>query len=145
MLKRELLRKVLVIVLLSCASAFALTSCNSFQGGSDPKSIRVTITDYAFTPNTFTVTAGAQISFTVTNNGALAHNFLIMQSGYQVQDHFTDAGRMNVILTSGSIPSGQTVTTTFTAPSDPSEYQVICGMPGHFEAGMVGKLIVSEP
>jgi uncharacterized cupredoxin-like copper-binding protein len=34
------------------------------------------------------------------------------------------------------------VTGIFTAPTDPGEYQIVCGTPGHFMSGMVGKLTV---
>jgi plastocyanin len=39
---------------------------------------------------------------------------------------------------------GDSTSTTFTAPSDPGEYQVVCSTPDT-EAGMVGKLTVVAP
>ncbi len=35
-----------------------------------------------------------------------------------------------------------TVTLSFIAPDQPNTYQIVCGMPGHLQAGMVGTLDV---
>jgi plastocyanin len=127
------------ITLILSLSLF-LTAC---AGNSAPsKMINVTMTDFQFTPNTFTVPAGAQISFTGVNNGSHVHTFVIMKLGHDVQGHFTDADTQNVYWQKLAISPGQTVTDTFTAPGEPGTYQVVCSEAGHFEAGMVAKLIV---
>jgi plastocyanin len=56
--------------------------------------------------------------------------------------HFTDADKANVFWGKDEIVPGQSVTDTFTAPSDPGDYQIVCGIAGHFEGSMVAKLIV---
>jgi len=128
-------------IILTLSLLLALTACGG--GTSAPStSISVTLTDFQFTPNTFTVPAGAQISFTAVNNGADEHSFVIMKPGDEVKDHFTDANMQNAYWKYLAIEPGQTVTDTFTAPSDPGTYQIVCAVPGHFEAGMVAKLIV---
>ena len=35
-----------------------------------------------------------------------------------------------------------TETVTFTAPTEPGEYQVVCGIEGYLEGGMLGELVV---
>ena len=40
------------------------------------------------------------------------------------------------------VQPGQSVTATFTAPVEPGEYVVTCGIQGHLEAGMSAKLMV---
>jgi uncharacterized cupredoxin-like copper-binding protein len=37
---------------------------------------------------------------------------------------------------------GQSAITSFTAPSEPGEYLIVCSTAGHYEAGMTGKLAV---
>ncbi len=118
--------------------SLALASC----GGGSSNSIRVVMTDFQFTPNTFTVTAGQPISIDLINNGAAGHSFIIMQAGYQVQAHFTDADRAHIFWQESGVAPGESKTDTFTAPGDPGEYQVVCGVPAHFESGMVAKLVV---
>ena len=105
-------------------------------------SLDVTMTDFAFSPNTFTVPAGEKISFSATNNGAVTHSFVIMKSGFQVAGHFTDTDKPNIYWEVEQIAPGQSVKEMFTSPDDPGEYEIICGVAGHFEAGMVAKLIV---
>jgi uncharacterized cupredoxin-like copper-binding protein len=40
------------------------------------------------------------------------------------------------------VQPGTSKSDTFTAPTEPGEYDVICGIPGHIELGMVATLIV---
>ena len=37
---------------------------------------------------------------------------------------------------------GETVVGTFTAPSEPGTYTIVCGAPAHLESGMMGTLTV---
>jgi uncharacterized cupredoxin-like copper-binding protein len=105
-------------------------------------SIEVTMTDFQFTPNSFTVPAGQQINFTATNNGGVEHSFEIMKLGSEVSTSFSDKDQANVYWEQTSIPAGQNVNATFTAPDEPGEYQIVCAVHGHIEAGMVAKLNV---
>jgi uncharacterized cupredoxin-like copper-binding protein len=125
-------------LVLAFVGLFILAGCASGPS----KSIRVIMTDFAFTPNTFTVPAGEPISIELTNNGAATHTFIIMKAGVQVQGHFTDADKANVFWEEPAVAPGQSVKATFNAPSDPGQYQVLCGVPAHFESGMVATLIV---
>ncbi len=136
------MRKFPFIVTFVVGLALILTACGGSGGGAPSTSINVTLTDFAYSPNTFTVPAGAQISFSAANNGADVHSFMIMKKGDDVSGHFTDADKQNVYWGKQPINPGQTVSDTFTAPSDPGTYQIVCGEPGHLEAGMVAKLIV---
>ena len=117
-----------------------LAACGGPAGPS--KSFDVTMTDFAFSPNTFTVPAGEQISLSATNNGAVAHSFIIMKSGFQVTGHFSDTDKPNIYWEVEQIAPGQSVKEMFTSPDEPGQYQIICGVAGHFEAGMVAQLIV---
>ena len=106
---------LLAAVLLAC---LALAACGSSTSTSTPKAgakavsaISVTIKNYQFSPDTFTVTPGAKI--TVTNKDSVAHTFT---------------------ATPGSTPKGsfdtgdiaQNQTKTVTAPSTPGTYKYDC-------------------
>jgi uncharacterized cupredoxin-like copper-binding protein len=65
-----------------------------------------------------------------------------MKYGYHVNAHFSDSDKPNIYWEKVPIAPGQSVNDNFTAPTEPGEYQVVCGEAGHFEAGMVAKLIV---
>ena len=135
------MKKILFVFALSLA--LILSGCGGAGGGAS-KSINVTLTDFQFSPNTFTVPAGAQISFSATNNGAVQHSFVVMKLGSKVQTHFTEADKANVFWEKLAIQPGQTVTDSFTAPTEPGEYEIVCEVGGHFEAGMIAKLIVVQ-
>lgn len=134
------MKKISSLMIVVLSLSLILTACGGAGGAS--KSINVVLTDFAFSPNTFTVPAGQPISLSITNNGAVQHSFAIMKLGSQVSGRLTDADRPNMYWQKLAIQPGQTVSDSFTAPNDPGEYQILCEVPGHFEAGMVAKLIV---
>ncbi|MGE5072100.1 MAG: cupredoxin domain-containing protein, partial [Anaerolineae bacterium] len=113
------MKKMIPALILALAAA-VLAACGGASGPS--KSIRVTMTDFAFSPNSFTVPAGEQISVDLTNNGAVAHSFIILQAGHQVQQHFTDADKSSVLWEVTAILPGQSLKNSFAAPSEPGTY-----------------------
>ena len=123
--------------------ASILSACGA---GGPSTSISLTMTDFTFLPNTLTVPAGEEITLTVTNSGAVAHDFMIMKLGHAVggNGHVGEAEHANVYWEQEQLEAGRTLQSKFTAPSEPGEYQIVCGVAGHFEAGMSGKLIVVD-
>jgi uncharacterized cupredoxin-like copper-binding protein len=112
--------------------------------GSEPSThIKVNMTDFAYNPNAFVVPAGREITLDIANNGAAAHNFILMKAGTTVGPHFDEGDEMNIFWKIELAP-GQSTTTAFTAPSEPGEYLILCSTEGHYEAGMTGKLVVLE-
>ena len=103
--------------------------------------IDVTMTDFQFQPTTFTVPAGKEISFKASNSGGVVHSFVIMNQGQSAGTEYNDEDRPNVYW-EVEIQPGGSADTTFTAPTEPGDYEVICHIPGHLQAGMVGKLTV---
>lgn len=117
-----------------------LASCGG--GASGPTTtIDITMIDFQFQPATFTVPAGQEISFKASNTGAVVHSYVIMNEGQSAGTEYTDEDRPNVYW-EVEIQPGGSADTSFTAPAEPGEYEVICHIPGHLQAGMVGKLIV---
>jgi uncharacterized cupredoxin-like copper-binding protein len=116
-----------------------LTACGG--ANSAKTSLSVTLTDFAYTPNQLTVPAGKEITLDAANTGAVVHNFIIMNSGTSAGTEYTAEDDANAYWKL-EIPAGGSTTATFTAPTEPGEYEVVCGTPGHLQAGMVGKLIV---
>ncbi len=133
------MKKHFTIVLLLSAAALILSACG---GGGPSTTINVTMTDFHFEPAEFTVPAGQEITLNATNNGAVEHEFVIFKLGTDAGEKFGDEDEENIYWEVEVMP-GQSVTATFTAPSEPGEYFVTCGIEGHLEAGMSGKLIVA--
>jgi uncharacterized cupredoxin-like copper-binding protein len=42
------------------------------------------------------------------------------------------------------IQPGGSTNTSFTAPKEPGDYEIVCKTPGHLQAGMTAKLTVVE-
>jgi uncharacterized cupredoxin-like copper-binding protein len=118
--------------------SLTLVSC---AGGGPTTTIDVTMTDFQFQPNQFTVPAGQEIRFTSSNNGAVVHNFVIMKLGTTAGDFFDEEDVPNVYW-EVELQSGGTTDTSFTAPTEPGEYEVICRTEGHIASGMTAKLTV---
>ena len=124
---------------LALVFVFLLAACG---GGSGPsRTINVEFTEFHFTPDAFTIPAGQEITINATNNGAVVHEFVIMKLGESVGEDFGDEDEGNIFW-EVEAEAGKKVSETFTAPTEPGEYQVVCGTEGHYVAGMVGKLTV---
>jgi len=134
--------KKLIGLFITIILSLALGACSGGNSGSVSTSVNITMTDFQFTPNTFTVPAGQKIAFTATNNGSVEHSFVIMKLGSDLTTNFNDQDQANVYWEKTVIQPGQSVTDSFTAPSEPGTYQIVCAVPGHFEAGMIAKLVV---
>lgn len=130
-MRRLLLGLVLLIPL--------LTACGGANAARTDHSI--TLTDFAYSPTQLTVPAGKEITLDAANTGAVIHNFIIMNLGTNAGTEWTAEDDANVYWKL-EIPAGGSATATFTAPSEPGEYEVVCSTPGHLQAGMIGKMIV---
>ena len=125
-------------VLIGVVLILSLAAC----GGARPSTnLSVDMTEFMYNPSNLTVPAGQEITLALSNNGAVTHDFIIMNQGAEVGQDFGEEDEPNIYW-KAELEPGQSSTYTFTAPSQPGEYQVVCGFPGHYLAGMVAKLIV---
>jgi len=126
-------------IILSVLLSLAVASCG---GGGPTTTINVTMTDFQFAPNQFTVPAGQEITLNIVNTGAVVHNFVIIKLGNTAGAAFEDDDDANVYWQERDIQPGGDISVTFIAPTEPGEYEVVCRTEGHIASGMVGKLIV---
>lgn len=81
-----------------------------------------------FSPNSFTVKAGAPVTLAVTSADKSTHVFF-----------FDDASLGAVAI---GVDPGTTRAITFNAPTKAGEYTFRCDVPGHAQRGETGKMIV---
>jgi len=127
-----------LLLMMAVLLSLMLVSCG---GGGASTKIDVTMTDFQFQPNQFTVPAGQEITINATNNGAVVHNFVIMKLGTSAGPSFDDQDVPNVFW-QVELQPGSSTNTSFTAPTDPGDYEVVCRTEGHIAAGMAAKLTV---
>jgi uncharacterized cupredoxin-like copper-binding protein len=102
-------------------AASTVTSATEQDTATEP--IALTMVDIAFDPKRFSVPAESNVALTLTNDGALPHNFSVDALGIDVD-----------------VAAGANGEATITGAAGTYEYY--CDIPGHKEAGMVGTLIV---
>jgi len=129
------MKKMLGITLL--VLALSLTAC-----GSNKVTLNVTTTDTGYDTPTYTVPAGTEVTVNMTNTGLIEHEYAILKLGEHVTPPFGEKDEGKIFWELDGVPAGATKSDTFTAPTEPGEYDVICGIPGHIELGMVATLIV---
>lgn len=130
-------------------------------------------TDIAYDNNRIEVVAGQPVKLTLHNNGALEHDFSIIEIPHtgevmveEMGEHGSDGhDEMGEHSETGGhdetgshdmghmdldpdvhvfAPTGGSQTIEFT-PSTPGEYEFYCTVAGHKEAGMAGTLVVTAP
>lgn len=127
------------LVLLTMSFILVLSACGMLDR---TDKLSFTMTDFAFHPNEFNVEAGTEITIRVTHDGTMEHNFIVMKYGTDAGEVFDETDKVNVFWEVDLQP-GDSKTIRFTAPEQPGTYQIICGMPGHLQSGMIGRMIVT--
>ncbi|HCN44622.1 MAG TPA: copper-binding protein [Pseudomonas sp.] len=124
------------------------------------RSVEVVLGDMYFEPRTIEVKAGETVRFVVINKGQVAHEFNLgdaaMHSAHQKEmlamaqmdhskmghggmDHGMQHDDPNMVM----VQPGQRGELTWTfSKSVPIEFA--CNVPGHYQAGMVGKLNIAQ-
>ena len=97
---------------------------------------------FRYDPESASVAAGAPVTVNFTNEGALEHDWMLVDNGTDV-NALTAEDALSAEAHSGVLPAGESKTFTFTAPAA-GTYQIVCTVPGHAPAGMVGTLTVTE-
>lgn len=86
--------------------------------------IEVEATEFAFQPDRLVIDAGETVNLTLVNRGGLVHDLSIPELD------------VHLVGTPGE------TTTTGLEVSEAGEYRMVCTVPGHAEAGMIGLIVV---
>ncbi len=89
--------------------------------------------DNAENPVVWSVPAGARVRVSLDNQGALEHNWAIVKLNETLPDDFANNPDESLLLyDTGLVDPGSSTSATFTAPSDPGSYTVVCTVAGHY-------------
>lgn len=100
-----------------------------------------------FDPDEISVEAGETVTFQVTNDGELIHEFLIGDEAAQAEfeEEMAAGDRMEHDSDAGvSVEPGQTETFEYTFGEAGEKLLAGCHEPGHYGGGMVATIIVTE-
>ena len=89
------------------------------------RTIDVVATDFSFKPSEISVKVGEVANLRLVNQGVTVHDLVVPAQGIWLV-----------------VPAGQSVTTGFRTDRA-GQYEFFCSVPGHIEAGMTGKIVVT--
>jgi uncharacterized cupredoxin-like copper-binding protein len=113
-------------------------------GGAPAAKLSIEMTEFMFNPKDLTVYSGQEITLELENSGAVEHDFTILKKGALAKTPFDREKQAGDILAEFRLGAGKSDTFKFTLP-EPGEYEIICNIPGHVEAGMIGKIAGLQP
>ena len=113
-------------LVLGVVAVLAINSDSTAESSSGASSVEVTLTEFTVTFNPSVVPAG-DVTFTVTNNGTVDHNFAI--PSLNARTAMLKAGESTTLEVKGLVVG---------------EVEYLCEVAGHSAAGMTGKLSVVE-
>ena len=136
-------------ILLLFMLAAPLAQANDFGREGDPKkvsrTVKVDMSDrMRFSPAELTVREGETIRFRVTNSGNTMHEMVLgtlddLKSHAELMKKHPHMEHADAYMVHVAPGKTGTLVWEFTTPGD---FYYGCLVPGHFEAGMVGKLTV---
>lgn len=109
------------------------------------RTVKLDMTDaFRFTPADVTVKRGETVRFVVANSGKVLHEMVLGTTG-ELKEHaalmkkFPDMEHADANMAHVKPGAKGEIVWQFTKAG---EYQFACLIPGHYEAGMVGKVVV---
>ena len=92
-----------------------------------PAEVKIASTEFKYAPATVRIAAGRMVTLVLDNSGAeTEHGLFVPALRFRMQVNAGEIARKNIVV------------------ERPGEYEFNCNLPGHFEAGMSGMLIVVD-
>jgi plastocyanin len=124
------------IVAGACAGS-ANTATTTPRSSGDPAGVVVDLDEYRFVPSTLSV--GADVSVDVRNLGGLEHTWSVLADPIDGERELVGSTKLLEVR----LEVGQSASIELDVlPA--GVYQLVCAIPGHFSAGMIGELVVTS-
>ena len=116
-----------VVAMPSVTGAQAQVAALEPLNGTKPAEARIVATEFRFSPATVLVAAGRTVTLFLDNSGGeTEHGLFVPGLGFRLQAKAGEIVRKNTVF------------------EKPGEYEFVCDLPGHRDAGMTGTLIVVD-
>ena len=118
-------------------------ACSDGSDGSTPTTAapattaEVVLDEYRFAPTV--LAAGDAEIVRATNLGGLEHSWSVLAEPIESEFELAEA----TVLGEARVQVGQSADVDISG-LEPGRYQVVCVIPGHISAGMVGELVIDE-
>ena len=108
--------------------ALLVSGCSTVAQSKAPEQPEVTLKEYSIGSSEIRLPVSDKpVRLTIKNKGTSPHDFVVKELG----------------IDTGILKPGESVTIEMKA-QDAGTYQAVCSLPGHAEAGMAAKVIVSK-
>lgn len=107
-------------------------------GGGAATEATVSASEFAFDPADVQLVAGQEVTVELDNAGSVEHNWTVLSEEIASEADFNED---LVIAEVANTAAGEANSGSFTLEA--GEYQVICTIAGHFDAGMAGTVSAS--
>ncbi|MGH6811388.1 MAG: cupredoxin domain-containing protein [Methylocella sp.] len=118
---------IIAAITISLAGPAQAQEISASLNDTKPAEVRIVATEFRFSPATVLAAAGRAVTLVLDNSGAeTEHGLFLPAFGFRLQAKAGEIARKNTVF------------------EKPGEYEFICDLPGHRDAGMAGKLIVFD-
>lgn len=139
-LKKEKVQKHLgVIGFLTAVGLLSACAPQAMPAPTEVLEVQATMREFEVRLSQTAFPVGSLVRFLITNDGALAHNFVIERQGAVDEPLVADGERAKV--EEENLPPGASLTFEWTF-TEAGNFQIACHVPGHYEAGMVSPIVV---
>jgi uncharacterized cupredoxin-like copper-binding protein len=131
-------------ILASGAAVLALAgaaACSPGPGASR-QTVELTIRHSRFQPSELSFPAGATVRFVIRNTDPIDHEFILGDQKVQDRHEKGTEAHHGAIPGEVSVPAGQIATTTYRF-EEPGRLLIGCHLPGHWDYGMSGLVVVN--
>jgi plastocyanin len=106
--------------------------------GGPTDQLQISASEFAFDPADAEVFADQEATVTLVNDGSVDHNWTVLEAGTTIASE-SEFDESMVLAVVGDAAAGESVEGSVTL--EPGEYQFMCTISGHFDAGMQGTVV----